>query len=404
MKYSLLLVPVLCLLMVSGVPARTLYVPSVAYPTIRAGVDSASAGDTVLVECGTYYEHDIQLKGGIYLLSETGHFSCATIDAGQLGRVLYCDSLDATVYVEGFTITGGRAQRGGGMYCRESHAELKNCLFQGNSAEGAEYTYGGGLYCYFTPCVLSHCIFHENSGGIGGGAYCEGATFSITDCRFSSNLATWGAGAQFVAFDISPWPQVTRCMFCWNRAQRYGGGIFSRGANRGITFTECTFVGNVAENDLGGGIYFSVSSPHITNCTFAWNGGVHGGAICCWSDTPATIDNTIFAYSTRGAAVYCEEGMATATLTCCDVYQNAGGDYVGCISGQNGVNGNFSACPSFCNVDLGDFRLCDQSPCLPGNHPYGYDCGLIGAWDLGCYCEPTRSEPTTWSAIKSMYE
>jgi hypothetical protein len=33
---------------------------------------------------------------------------------------------------------------------------------------------------------------------------------------------------------------------------------------------------------------------------------------------------------------------------------------------------------------LEDYRLEPGSPCLPGNHPYGYDCGLIGAHGIGC--------------------
>jgi hypothetical protein len=68
-------------------------------------------------------------------------------------------------------------------------------------------------------------------------------------------------------------------------------------------------------------------------------------------------------------------------LSCCDLFGNAGGDYVGRIGGQIGIDGNFSADPAFCDTLNGDFTLGDCSPCLPGNHPDGYDCGgIIGAW------------------------
>ena len=65
-------------------------------------------------------------------------------------------------------------------------------------------------------------------------------------------------------------------------------------------------------------------------------------------------------------------------FSCCDVHGNAGGDWVGCIADQDGINGNFSADPLCCNDEGGDFTLRSDSPCLPGRHPDGEDCGLGG--------------------------
>ena len=70
-------------------------------------------------------------------------------------------------------------------------------------------------------------------------------------------------------------------------------------------------------------------------------------------------------------------------LTCCDVYGNDGGDWVGWLAWQAGIEGNFAEDPLFCELvssKLGSpLRLHEDSPCLPGNHPDGWDCGLIGA-------------------------
>ena len=64
--------------------AVTIHVPS-DQPTIQAGINAASAGDTVLVACGTYHERNIGMRSGVCLLSETGQAECATIDAQQRG-------------------------------------------------------------------------------------------------------------------------------------------------------------------------------------------------------------------------------------------------------------------------------------------------------------------------------
>jgi hypothetical protein len=91
------------------------------------------------------------------------------------------------------------------------------------------------------------------------------------------------------------------------------------------------------------------------------------------------------------------------TLTCCDIYGNSGGDWVGCIASQNGVNGNISADPLFCHTPTGDFSVEACSPCLPGHHPYHYDCsGIIGALGAGCDCG-AATQPATWGALKALY-
>jgi hypothetical protein len=88
-------------------------------------------------------------------------------------------------------------------------------------------------------------------------------------------------------------------------------------------------------------------------------------------------------------------------LDCTDIFGNADGDWVGEISGQLGVNGNFSANPLFCDLEAGALDLRADSPCLPGQHPEGYDCGLIGAFDESCGVTATRA--VSWGAVKDLF-
>jgi len=132
---------------------------------------------------------------------------------------------------------------------------------------------------------------------------------------------------------------------------------------------------------FGGGIYCYSSNPIISYNTISDNSAESesGGGIYCWSSDP-TISNNIIAFSSQGEAVYCS-GSSSPVLTCCDVYGNEGGDWVGCIAGQADTNGNFSADPLFCDTAASDYHLSKFSPCLPQYNSCGV---LIGSLDLGC--------------------
>jgi hypothetical protein len=80
------------------------------------------------------------------------------------------------------------------------------------------------------------------------------------------------------------------------------------------------------------------------------------------------------------------------------IYAHPGGDWVGCIASQLGVNGNIGADPGFC-AQPGDLHLCTDSPCVP---EHSGACGLIGALGVGCsICGPTAVTPATWGRIKA---
>jgi hypothetical protein len=100
------------------------------------------------------------------------------------------------------------------------------------------------------------------------------------------------------------------------------------------------------------------------------------------------------AFSTAGEAINTNPGLAV--LTCCDLYGNPGGDWVGGVADQYGVRGNISADPLFCDPGGDDFRLQEGSPCAPGE-----ECGLMGAWPVGCGGTPV--EETSWGAVKALF-
>ncbi len=91
----------------------------------------------------------------------------------------------------------------------------------------------------------------------------------------------------------------------------------------------------------------------------------------------------------------------TAVIGCgpaCDIFGNAGGDWVGYIADQAGQSGNMAVDPEFCSTTPDDdyyWALQSDSPCATAG------CGLIGAGVVDC--GSTAAEPTTWGEIKASF-
>jgi len=160
-----------------------------------------------------------------------------------------------------------------------------------------------------------------------------------------------------------------------------GGAVYLSSASP--TFRHCIFTHNTAA--VGGAIYAIQSSPTFINCDFVNNTGDEGAAIFAFSGSKIDLENSIIAYSSGGVATMCSGGASDITLYCSDVFGNGGGDWVGCLVGQQWGNDNFSADALFCNPTAGRYGIAEESsPCLPANNACGE---LVGALDFGCSCD-----------------
>jgi hypothetical protein len=159
-------------------------------------------------------------------------------------------------------------------------------------------------------------------------------------------------------------------------ASTEGGCVLCDGASP--TFLNCIFARGVAH--AGAGAYLYRSDAEFINCTFVSNGALDATGVMADSGSAATLENCIIADGITGGSVQCARN-STITLTCSDVHGNGGGDWMDCTAGQDGVNGNFSADPRFCDPDADDFTLGDLSPCAAANNSCAV---LIGALDVAC--------------------
>jgi predicted outer membrane repeat protein len=399
--------PLLLFLSTSVAEAATIHVPG-DQPTIQAGIDATAPGDTVDVACGTYYEHDIVLRSGITLRSESGQASCSTIDAQGLGRILVGELLDEATRIEGLTFTGGAAGAGGALRLDQSSVNIHGCAFTGNEAVG-----GGAIYSVDSDVQVKLCEFRSNAafvahGGSWGGAIgLAASTCEVHGCVFVNNSAFGPESHGGAIYTVLGNTSISSSVFIRNHA--HGGGSDVRGGGAIDVYggtaelSDCLFVENSTGTGDGQGVLCTgAASISVLRSTF-WGhfdqSTVWGTGLVIVAPAVAEVSQSIFAFNEgRGVRAYFD---AQISLSCTDIYGNGQGDWVDDIADQLGIDGNFSADPIFCNPDDEDFTLSAESPCLPGNHPDGADCGVIGASGKGCGATAVVRE--TWAGVKARY-
>ncbi len=369
-------------------------------PTIQAGIDSASAGDTVLVASGTYQEPMINtgtygnsmivMKSGVCLVGESEP-EFVVLDAQGSGRVIYCQGVTSATTISSLRITGGDAdgfrQIGAGILCFSGSSPLiEDCIIDQNEGHS-----GGGVASYSNSSpTIRACTLADNSvpNGNGGGIICyQGGSTLIEDNIFRQNSATYG-GAIFVYVSSS-------AVITGNTIEdNWGGASSALQANLStVTFENNLIINNTAE----GATCEVVESANVTMTgnTFWGNSGVRVVLVKGAPNPSLQFHNNIVAENTGYGLQYLSGSL---TMSCNNFWQNSDGNY----SGTGASTNDFSADPFFCDASTGDFTLHANSPCAPGNHPDGAACGLIGALDVGCGAT-TAVEHTSWGAVKGMW-
>lgn len=219
------------LLITVAVPATAtvLRVPQ-QYSSIALALTEAAAGDSVLIDPGTYYESDLDVPAGVHLSGTSPSPELTVIDAQQNGRVLTITGSDTRIAslrltggqdpqgggihvgagnfiaIESVVIDGCEANAGGGVFVRDANVTLLDCVVTGNTA----WTSGGGIHAVDSQYVGVHrSLLHDNTAGAMGGAwYSARSTLELISATVVGNQAPQGAegtafGAQPVAYSFA---------------------------------------------------------------------------------------------------------------------------------------------------------------------------------------------------------
>lgn len=358
-----------CVGIVNLAHADTLSVPS-QYPTITVAVSLAQDGDVVEVAPGTYYEA-VDFLGKEITIRSTGGRDVTTIDAFGTGSVITMTSSKSPV-LDGFTITGGSATHGAGLYHKDTSGSptILNCTFEDNTAPSI----AGAIYIWSDVCRIENCIFRNNTSPITGGVYSRYGHTTISQCTFENNTAE----------------------------TEDGGAV--RSYQQRLTIEDSTFIGNAALVGRGGAVSIedTASSSNIERCWFEGNSAVNGGAVaaqttgygwladCVLIDNSATTGGALYAFGDDSIYVYnstllrneATSGSGHAAFASGSVIfynsiirehqgaplSNRAYAYYSNIEGGTGTN--IDADPLFHDADNNDFRLGFASPCIDAGYSY----------------------------------
>ena len=348
-------------------------------PTVQAGIDSAAAGDTVLVAPGTYYEAINFLGKAIVVRSLSGP-EVTTLDGGGLGRVVTISSGESRdAILEGFKITHGQ----GGIIVLNSDPSIVGNVITENDATPED---GGGIW--FTgvsvtrfPLIQGNIVTQNRGQNLAGGVgFGQRMVPEILGNYIADNEAIDGDGGGIYYRSFDNGAVIRGNTVINNRAGDHGGGIYVwHVGDIGTLEVEVSWnliAGNIADGregtgNSGGGIFTWETNAWIHHNTIVQNTGdgatgTYGAGIVLDQPGSPLVEKNIIALNLKGGGIWCGNG-ATPTIQNNLAWQNAGGDGVGRLPHLVAIERQHRGRPRLLRHPE---RRLPPAPGLPGYHPH----------------------------------
>ncbi|MBN1513490.1 MAG: right-handed parallel beta-helix repeat-containing protein [Phycisphaerae bacterium] len=251
---------------------------ALAKQTVQAAVNAASPiGGEVWVQTGRYEEcitlHPFShLYGGFSGAESERHqrdsyANVTTLDGRQQGSVITARAgYGGAGVVDGFTITNGLAEIGGGLYIRQATMSITNNVVRDNTTAGT-YGLGGGLFVGASSSMIANNLILANQSVSGGGLGMAVCSATVANNTIRDNIAVSGGGLAIYRCS----PLILNNAIVGNSSSEAGGLIVY---DSSATIANNTITRNTATgiDALGGGLYLEYgATPTIANTVIAFN-------------------------------------------------------------------------------------------------------------------------------------
>jgi hypothetical protein len=170
------------------------------FTTTQAGINAASAGDTVLVWPGTYFENidylskNITVASLFFITGIYNYINTTIIDGASNGSCVYIsDITGSNATFCGFTLQHGSGsvglQAGGGVFVENSNLLIRNCIIRNCIS-----LIGGGIVCQNSNVILSASTIKNNTAiyHTGGIVIANSSEFTFDSINKNSIYLNYG--------------------------------------------------------------------------------------------------------------------------------------------------------------------------------------------------------------------
>lgn len=364
--------------------------------TIQDTIDGAVEGDTLLL-VGTFSgEGNRALNPLGKNLVFQGHETVPTSLDGESGSIFsFVSGESSATVVERLTLRGASAA----VICGDTSAPVfRDLVLKENFGNWASGFGGAALQCSELAAPrFEDCRFESNTHMRGGAVLLrDGAATQFVNCDFAQNNAAWG-GAVYIEGGA---PFFENCAFTANAAiplaDEYGQELGGDGGALYIAggqpeFDQFLASGNLAlalagspdEGGHGGALYAGTGAQVMISAgTFTGNEASRTGGALELAVAAVDLSRDLIVYNSPDG-LHGAGGLLT--LSCSNVYGNAGLDYAGDLIDATGSDGNIAIDPIFCGGGTPEqpFGLHEDSPCLPAGNSCGVQMGIFGLACVG---------------------